>query len=267
MLWFDAPTPVHWDYEKSYWSTEYIYEVKFNEEKQTISFRSGKMTAFGLAAVKFSNLPFQSWELRSNTTSEVIFTLTTAILALEFSIRRNEVCLTMLENANTSALQQLIGIAYEPRTLIRLLKNGGVDVFPAEDSYLYVESAPIKHRVIEDHLYHCMATLCSYYRFSWSRWNLMAGYKKFAMHIRKVSETIGNSLLLVSDQRAMLKETIDLNSSFEEDVFEGEFYPDLMSLAKENGGDELKNIIEGLDIIFIETIFYMLCETRVLSFS
>lgn len=269
VLWFDAPVPVHWDYDKCYWSTERIYEVKFNEEKQTLSFRVGKMTAFGLAVVKFNNLPFQSWELRpSSDSSEVVFSLITAILALEFQIRHNEVCLTMLENANTSALQQLVGVSYEPRTLVRLLRTGGVDIFPAADAGLYVEGVPVKHRVTEDHLYHCMATLCSHYRFSWSRWNLMAGYKKFVMQIRGPNVVKGNALLLVSDQRAMITESADVNQAFAEDGgIDGAFYPDLMSLAEDNGGEELKNSIEGMDVIFIQTIYYMLSETRVLSLS
>lgn len=271
VLWFDAPVPVHWDQEKCYWSTEYIYEVKFNEEKQTLSFRAGKMTAFGLAVFKYNNFPYQSWELKFDHRGiepQVMFGLTTSALVLEFLIRRNEISLTLLENANTTALQQHVGIFYAPKVLVRILRQGGVNIFPTQDACLYVDSMPKKHPITEDHLHHCMALLCQCYDFTWSRWNLMAGYKRFVMQIRELKGPKNNELLLVTDQKVMMTECTDVSPSFAEcETSTEEFYPDLLTLAEHCGGEDSKQIMSKVDPIFVETVYYFLSETRVMSFS
>lgn len=44
------------------WSTRDIHEVKFNEDKLTIQFRSGRLGSFAFASSRYSNFPYQSWE-------------------------------------------------------------------------------------------------------------------------------------------------------------------------------------------------------------
>ena len=66
-LWFEPPTIVKWEAEKGYWSTEGFFDVKFDEGKQTLSFRTINFGIFALSAFRFSNLPLQSWELRYNS--------------------------------------------------------------------------------------------------------------------------------------------------------------------------------------------------------
>lgn len=34
VLWFEPPTAVQWEENKQQWTTEYIYDSRFNEEKQ-----------------------------------------------------------------------------------------------------------------------------------------------------------------------------------------------------------------------------------------
>lgn len=46
------------------WSTRDIHDVKFNEDKLTIQFRTGRLGIFGFASSRSSNFPFQSWELK-----------------------------------------------------------------------------------------------------------------------------------------------------------------------------------------------------------
>ena len=70
-LWFEPPTIVKWEAEKGYWSTEGFFDVKFDEGKQTLSFRTINFGIFALSAFRFSNLPLQSWELRYATIKNV----------------------------------------------------------------------------------------------------------------------------------------------------------------------------------------------------
>lgn len=46
------------------WSTRDIHDVKFNEDKLTIQFRTGRLGSFALALNRYCNFPFQSWELK-----------------------------------------------------------------------------------------------------------------------------------------------------------------------------------------------------------
>lgn len=273
VLWFDTPIPVHWDYDRNYWSTEYIHDVKFNEEKQTVSFRAGKMTVFGLATVKYNNFPFQSWELKPSAddgVTEFALTLTTSNVTVELLIRRQQICLASLENASTTKLQQMMGIFYEPSTLIRMLKTAGLDVFPSDDGFLYVDGVQIKHRPTEDHLYYCITMLVfRRYQFSWSRWNSQAGYKKFVLHMRspKNNAEKQNDLLVVSDKRAYIAETGDVGQTFADGkAASGKFYPDLSTLVEDVDGEK---IFDGddVDCTFVGTIYYVLSATRFLSYS
>ncbi len=52
-----------WQPEDQYWSTEGFYDTKFDEGKQTLSFRTVSFGIFALSAFRFSNLPLQSWEI------------------------------------------------------------------------------------------------------------------------------------------------------------------------------------------------------------
>lgn len=70
-----------------------MHDVKYNEEKQTIAFRVGRLGIHGLAGYKFANLPFQSWELKPETGKNgrlhagVVLTVTAATIQAEFVIR------------------------------------------------------------------------------------------------------------------------------------------------------------------------------------
>jgi cancer susceptibility candidate protein 1 len=89
-LWFEPPLVAHWLPDEKIWSTEDVHDIKYNEEKQTISFRTGRLGIHGLAVYRFVNLPFQSWELKPEAEKSgngVILSITGAIIQLEFLVR------------------------------------------------------------------------------------------------------------------------------------------------------------------------------------
>lgn len=47
------------DRKMGHWSSRDVHDVKFNEDKLTIQFRTGRLGFFGFAANRYSNLPFQ----------------------------------------------------------------------------------------------------------------------------------------------------------------------------------------------------------------
>lgn len=44
------------------WTTRDIHDMKFNEDKLTIQFRTGRLGSFSFASNRYSNFPYQSWE-------------------------------------------------------------------------------------------------------------------------------------------------------------------------------------------------------------
>lgn len=52
------------------WSTRDIHDTKFNEEKLTVQFRTGRLGFFGLATNRFSNFPYQSWDFKPEFKSQ-----------------------------------------------------------------------------------------------------------------------------------------------------------------------------------------------------
>lgn len=93
MFWFEPPLVAHWIPERNIWSTKDIHDIKYNEEKQTIAFRSGKLGVHGLVANRFANLPFQSWELKpeigrnGREYAGVVLNVTAATIQAEFLVR------------------------------------------------------------------------------------------------------------------------------------------------------------------------------------
>ena len=81
----------HWLEDQQIWSTADIHDIKYNEEKQTIQFRTGRLGIHGLASSRYVNLPFQSWELKpetgKNAAGGVSLSITGAILQLEIIVR------------------------------------------------------------------------------------------------------------------------------------------------------------------------------------
>lgn len=88
-MWLEPPLVAHWVPERRIWSTQDVHDIKYNEEKQIITFRSGRLGVHGLAAFKFVNVPFQSWELKPETgkTGGVVLTISAAIVQVEFIVK------------------------------------------------------------------------------------------------------------------------------------------------------------------------------------
>lgn len=54
------------------WSSRDIHDVKFNEDRLTIQFRTGRLGLFALAANRYCNFPFQSWDIKPDLKMYVV---------------------------------------------------------------------------------------------------------------------------------------------------------------------------------------------------
>ncbi|KAJ8935184.1 hypothetical protein NQ314_012940, partial [Rhamnusium bicolor] len=110
VIFIELPIVYHWDEEEKFWSKKDIHDLKHNEEKGTLSFRTGAFGTFGLAALRFTNLPFQAWELKPELDGSVTFQLTAAIVMIEFNVKGGRVCINLVQNCPSKALKPIIGV-------------------------------------------------------------------------------------------------------------------------------------------------------------
>lgn len=273
VLWFEAPTVVQWNKGEKIWSNEHIYDIRFNEEKQVISCRIGKTDPIGLAAVRFNNLPFQTWELRPDwqDRTSIILSLTASTVIVEFLIKGKKVALQCLQNATGTALEGIIGEFFFPRDLVKNMKLAGVDLFPCYDTFLYVDGNAVKNAVIEEHVYLCMAMYANVYQFTWSRWNLPAGKSKVVFQMREALEkqNLPSYLMVMSNlYRTVVVNCSEVTPNFtDQSKPEYGFYPDLYSLLSTVTSPKAADFANELELDLILAVYQMLLFTKVLSFS
>uniref|UniRef100_A0A8D9A7Y8 Axonemal 84 kDa protein n=1 Tax=Cacopsylla melanoneura TaxID=428564 RepID=A0A8D9A7Y8_9HEMI len=175
------------------------------------------MGPFGLTTSKFINIPFQSWELRPEGSDSVLLSITAATIIVEFIIKGSEVCLNALQNATSAVLQDIVGIYMEPTKLVRTLKQGGIDIFPSFDTFVFMPNLTSKHLVMEYHVYYCLALFSLSYHFSWSRWNLAAGYFNIVLQMKELIERRKNTtfqVLSATPYRALFVDCTEVSSVF-----------------------------------------------------
>lgn len=222
VLWFEPPLVAHWIPERRIWSTQDVHDIKYNEEKQQITFRTGRMGIHGLAAYKFVNLPFQSWELKPevgrNKRGGVVLNVTAATVQAEFLVREDLVCLNSLAGGTSSALENILGEYMKLHILIDKMREGGCDLFPERDAASYVKGLPLKHPVAERHLQECMGLLCTAYAFSWSRWNVTRNPREIVLQFKELHGCIAkqrtNVTLLVTPSKTTTVECTEVSPEF-----------------------------------------------------
>ncbi|XP_050536332.1 dynein axonemal intermediate chain 7-like isoform X2 [Daktulosphaira vitifoliae] len=250
MLWFENPKPAMWNENKKVWTTDCIHDIRFNDEKQTVSFRTGRMGSFGLAVNRYSNFPFQSWEIRPEGVAAdtgVILSITAATVLVEFSVRGDLAAVVQIQNATTAALQEII----------------------APDAELYVDgNRPPKHAVAERHTYHCMAVLSATHQFIASRWNVHAGPDIMVFQMKEISEGGHYKMVMATPERTVYLKCNEVSQAFSDEMEPGcPLTPDLYSLIEETCSDEIKTKMINLDFKTIETLYFLMKSIKILSYS
>lgn len=269
-----------------------------------VSFRAGRMGSFGLAVNRYSNFPFQSWEIRpegSGADGGVVLSVTAATVLMEFAVRGDHAAMVQLQNATTVALQEMIGVYHRPDKLVRLLRRGGVNLFPAPDALHYVDGhRPPKHATTERHVYQCMAALSGTHQFAASRWNVHVATNRIVMQMKEIpvdeadgdestnaaaasglSGGGGNSgagvpfkMVMVTPERAVLLKCNEVSQAFSEEPLDADrddvpFAPDLFTLAVDTAStDRVRAALADVsDFKTVQTLYYLLDKIKFLSYS
>lgn len=253
-----------------------------------VSFRAGQMGSFGLAVNRYSNFPFQSWEVRPEGGADggVVLSVTAATVLVEFAVRDGLAAMVQLQNATTVALQEMIGVYHRPDKLVRLLRRGGVNLFPAPDAQHYVDGRrPPKHAIAERHVYRCMAALSGTHQFTASRWNVHAPADRIVLQMKETptDETGGNEqgagsmmgvpykMVMVTPERAVLLKCNEVSQTFSEEPQSAAapFAPDLLTLAADAASTEdvRAAVAKVDDFKTVETLFYLMDKIKFLSYT
>ncbi|XP_077263011.1 dynein axonemal intermediate chain 7 homolog [Temnothorax americanus] len=278
IIWFEPPLVAHWIPERKIWSTQDVHDIKYNEEKQTMTFRTGRLGVHGLATFKFINIPFQSWELKPeigrNARGGIVLNVSAAIVQAEFVVREDLVCLNSLAGGMSTALKEIIGEYMKLHILIEKMRDAGCDLFPERDAFSYVKALPVKHPVTERHLRECMALICTAYTFSWSRWNVSRNSREIVIQSRELHGCVAkertNSTLLITPLRTIIVSCTEVSSEFSNVPLDGEnskFYADLYQLALHNAGIKSRILMKNVSFKLANTVAELLGRTNVINMS
>ncbi|KAK4878571.1 hypothetical protein RN001_011077 [Aquatica leii] len=263
---------VSWNEVERVWSTAEVHDFRYLEESATVTFRLSRFGVFSFAMNRFTNLPYQTWEMKPELNGTVTIQLVAAILTIDFNIKENKIAMMKVQNAPNKALKNHIGKYHNLPKLKRLLLETGIDVFPFFDTFCYVENSCEKHWQMEKHLYFQMAQVSACYNFSWSRWNTIAGCRSVIMQMRefKLGKTKqpNFNMLQVTPLKAEFISCSEVSSEFFPEAIEGmAFYSDLYTLVKGIGSIVVRNKIQNTSSLLVGTVAELLQSMRILSFS
>ncbi|GBP57030.1 Axonemal 84 kDa protein [Eumeta japonica] len=170
VIWSEPPAVCQWRDDKSVWTTSYINDYKFNEDKLNVQFRTGVLWPIGLATVKYNNMPYQNWELKPDPYSQgVLITVTGMYVTVTFQCLGNSVKLMKVSAAGTNYMADHYKKPYGVKRLLQIMKEAACDFFPDFDAHNQIDGSCPKEWICERHNYHAMASLSRAYNFQWSR--------------------------------------------------------------------------------------------------
>ncbi|GAB0101009.1 dynein axonemal intermediate chain 7 [Sergentomyia squamirostris] len=260
------------DISQTKWSTRDIHDTKFNEEKLTIQFRTGRLGCFGFAASGYSNLPYQTWEMKPDFRAPncVTFTLTAAVVSIDVTIMEGGVRLNNLQGCAITPLAHVMDTVVPLTELIDLMEGTAIDLFPESDAFCYAEGTCEKHNIMEAHLYDCMGALALTHNFSWSRWNLLSGPRSAVLLMREMIEhrkPPNQSTLLVTPLKTIVVDCTEVSASFTTAGVPGmQYYADLYHLAREHSQPVSREKQRNMNLLLRDNVVQVLKAIRPLSY-
>uniref|UniRef100_A0A1I8M1A6 CASC1 C-terminal domain-containing protein n=1 Tax=Musca domestica TaxID=7370 RepID=A0A1I8M1A6_MUSDO len=254
------------------WSTRDVHDTKFNEDKLSIQFRTGRLGIFGFALNRYSNMPYQTWEIKPDLKNPgtILFSFTASLVSLDITITSEGYCVNNFQGGSTTAINEMIGRTLSLEAIKEILISSAVDIFPDEDAFCYTEGSCEKNYVMEMHLYACMSTLALSHNFSWSRWNLLAGSRTAVLLIRELIEgkkVPNHSTLLVTPLKTAIIDCTEVSASFNSLGITGmEYYADLYQLAQVHAQPCSLEKQRTMDPMLRDNVATILMAIRPLSF-
>ncbi|XP_030378327.1 axonemal 84 kDa protein [Scaptodrosophila lebanonensis] len=254
------------------WSTRDVHDTKFNEDKLSIQFRTGRLGIFGFALNKYSNMPYQTWDLRPDMKNpgNILFSFTASLISLDMTINEAGYTVHNFQGGSTQGITDMLGKTMSLAELKATLILSAVDIFPDEDAFCYTEGSCEKNYVMEMHAYACISTLALSHNFSWSRWNLLAGSRTAVLLIRELIEgkkVPYYSTLLVTPLKTSIIDCTEVSASFNAVGIAGmEYYADLYQLSQAHAQPVSLEKQRTMSPVLRDNVARILMAIRPLSF-
>ncbi|CAG9794557.1 unnamed protein product [Diatraea saccharalis] len=226
----------------------------------------------GIAALRYGNLPYQGWDMKPDPQGKgVLVTVTGVCVTVTWLCLGSTVRLKWIANAPTSALKEHYNKPFSVKRMAQIMREAACDFFPDFDAYNHVEGSCAKEWVAERHNYHAMAFLSRAYNFQWSRWNAAAGTRNIVMQFREAVDKKREGklqLLHVTPQRTSVLKCNEMTQEFNTEPMMGfPFYPDLFTLNMSYGSVDARRATFNMKYKLVETVFNLLQELKLSSFS
>ncbi|KAJ8707767.1 hypothetical protein PYW07_011444 [Mythimna separata] len=272
VMWNEPPVVCQWQAPRKLWTTNFVNDYKFNEDKLTIQFRTGVLWPIGIATLRYSNMPYQGYDIKPDPDgSGVIITVTGLCVTCTWVCLSNYVKLKSITNASTNALREHFNKKYSVKQMVQLMREAACDFFPDFDGYTYVEGSARKEWVMERHTYHAMAFMSRSYNFQSSRWNQGAGYRTIVMQMREAVDTKRTAklqLMALTPERATMLKCTEIAPEFStESVLGMPFFPCLFTFNMMYGSVDARRSTFNMKYKLVETVFEFLQEIKPCSYS
>lgn len=124
----------------------------------------------------------------------ILFEIETQMVVMEILISAEGYHIASIEATNISNAS-LIDYDFDTTVMtlnemISYLNKIGVNIFPEPDAHLYVKDGGIqqlKHFELEQHIYKCMAHLCTTHKFLSSQWNQMSNRRGIVLKFQEIN--------------------------------------------------------------------------------
>uniref|UniRef100_A0A673K0G0 Dynein axonemal intermediate chain 7 n=1 Tax=Sinocyclocheilus rhinocerous TaxID=307959 RepID=A0A673K0G0_9TELE len=269
ILFLEDPHVARWDPIGQHWRADCISEASYDAETRSISFKMNAFYAFTLLQESYTNMPFQSWELRPLGQDSALFTITGALIEVSITVKGKQCMLHMEERKN---LDHLLGKWMSPSDLQKAMRRAGINIFVNEYSDKYVSINP-KDPLIEHTVYEQMALMSSAVAFSWSRWNTQCGQEHLVLQACEQLEAgpvaeEAWSLYLLGAQRNQHLKMKEHDDSFSPELAEGsEFHSTFLHMLRQDMSTEGQARVRQSHYLYTDTVQRLLCATRVLTYS
>ncbi|XP_014273952.1 uncharacterized protein [Halyomorpha halys] len=275
IVYFETPVPVRWNTEKMSWTTDDVYDTKWNENTRTCKFKLGKSAPFAISVFKFSNLPYHQFSMKPSSdwkkNPEIELEITTRNFPITFKIKGEYITIGKLDHPGAKDIPHIINVPFSFEELVVAMRSCGIDLFPDWDSFLYINITLKKLKILEIHMYHCMAYSAPAFEYTSSLHNMGSREDRIYVQLREcVDKVVPHPkfrTLLVDPFKVVFVSSEKIGLLVEESDEKIGYMPDLKYLTEIIASKKALRRMKKASKRTIGTLVSLLTATKVLSYT
>uniref|UniRef100_A0A182VVY3 IC97/Casc1 N-terminal domain-containing protein n=1 Tax=Anopheles minimus TaxID=112268 RepID=A0A182VVY3_9DIPT len=281
------------EHEPGRWSTMPIRSQSYDPEQRLLTFYTDRLGVYGLAARKYSNIPFLHWDIRrhgriANLTT--VITISAKALRIVFYVTSHGYRVELQEHGarqskeTDEAPPTVLPTegAFTLEELEKYLHRINVHVFPQVDTCFYVPGMESgswpKHPSMETHNLRCLGVFCLTHNFQSCLWNRYANRRTSLVLCRELIEGRNEPefvTVMITPLKSQHVEVEELCSDTLEDILLA-FHPrpevqsynaDCYGLLKDGLEEPSRKVLAKTPALLQWNVGQLLQKLRLLSYS